>query len=96
MQKKQNELLIPDEVVMNKILFIRDKKVMIDRDLAQLYGVSTKQLNQQVKRNINRFPEDFIFQLTAAEKDEVVTNCDHLEALKFSRNLPFAFTDMAL
>ncbi|MGN6531481.1 MAG: ORF6N domain-containing protein [Ginsengibacter sp.] len=66
---------------------------MIDKDLAQLYGVTTKQLNQQVKRNINRFPEDFIFQLTAAEKDEVVTNCDHLEALKFSRNLPFAFTE---
>ena len=78
---------------MNKILFIRDKKVMIDKDLAELYGVSTKQLNQQVKRNIARFPAEFMFKLTKKEKEEVVTNCDHLKALRFSPNLPYAFTE---
>lgn len=57
---------------------------MIDRDLAELYGVTTKRLNEQVKRNANRFPEDFMFQLTSEEKNEVVANCDHLKQLKFS------------
>ena len=69
--------LIPDEVVINKILLLRGKKVMIDKDIAELYGVSTKRLNEQVKRNIKRFPLDFMFQLTQEEKDEVVANCDH-------------------
>jgi ribosomal protein L23 len=85
--------IIPDEIVMNKIIMIRNQKVMIDRDLAELYGVTTKQLNQQVKRNNKRFPEDFMFQLSEEEKNEVVTNCDHLKNLKFSPNLPFAFTE---
>ena len=75
--------VIPDEVVMNKIIVVRGQKVMIDRDLAELYGVTTKQLNQQVKRNIKRFPEDFMFQLTQEEKTDVVANCDHLVNLKF-------------
>lgn len=66
---------------------------MIDKDIAELYGVSTKRLNEQVKRNKKRFPEDFMFQLTQEEKDEVVANCDHLESLKFSPNLPFVFTE---
>lgn len=78
---------------MSKILLIRGKKVMIDNDLAELYDVPTKRLNEQVKRNIKRFPEDFMFQLTAAEKEEVVANCDHLKNLKFSKNLPYAFTE---
>ena len=85
--------VIPDEIVMNKIIMVRDQKIMIDRDLAELYGVTTKQLNQQVKRNAKRFPEDFMFQLTEEEKEEVVTNCDHLKTLKFSPVLPFAFTE---
>jgi hypothetical protein len=55
--------------------------------------VSTKALNQAVKRNLSRFPEDFMFQLTAVEKDEVVTICDHLRNLKYSRTLPYAFTE---
>lgn len=55
--------------------------------------VTTKQLNQQVKRNKKRFPEDFMFQLTREEKEEVVTNCDHLKTLKYSPNLPYAFTE---
>ena len=70
------------------ILLIRGEKVMLDEDLAVLYGVPTKVLNQAVKRNAERFPEDFRFQLTAAEREEVVTNCDHLTRLKFSPVLP--------
>lgn len=85
--------IIPDETVMNKIIMVRNQRVMIDRDLAELYGVTTKQLNQQVKRNSKRFPEDFMFQLSEEEKNEVVTNCDHLKSLRFSPNLPFAFTE---
>lgn len=66
---------------------------MLDADLALLYGVPTKALNQAVKRNPERFPEDFMFRLTAGEKAEVVTHCDHLQRLKFSPALPFAFTE---
>ena len=88
-----NNLIIPDELIMSKILFIRDQKVMIDRDLAELYGVTTKRLNEQVKRNINRFPNNFMFQLTEIEKGYVVANCDHLKKLKFSSTLPFVFTE---
>ncbi|GHT84072.1 DNA-binding protein [Betaproteobacteria bacterium] len=66
---------------------------MLDTDLAELYGVPTKALNQAVKRNKERFPADFMFQRTTEEKQEVVTNCDHLAKLKFSRSLPFAFTE---
>ncbi len=75
------------------ILLIRGQKVMIDADLAELYGAPTKRLNEQVKRNRERFPRDFMFQLTAEEKAEVVANCDHLNKLKFSRTLPFVFTE---
>ncbi len=66
---------------------------MLDADLAELYGVSTKALNQAVKRNRDRFPPDFTFCLTKQEKDEVVTICDHLQKLKFSPTLPYAFTE---
>ena len=76
-----------------RIQVIRGLRVIIDADLAQLYGVPTKVLNQAVKRNGGRFPTDFMFQLNTAEKAEVVTNCDHLQKLKFSKSLPFAFTE---
>lgn len=66
---------------------------MIDKDIAELYGVTTKRLNEQVKRNRKRFPRDFMFQLTVNEKEEVVANCDHLKNLKFSPNLPYVFTE---
>ncbi len=89
----RTSLALTETLILNKILHLRSKKVMIDRDLAELYGVSTKQLNQQVKRNADRFPEDFMFQLTQQEKDEVVTICDHLRPLKFSKTLPYAFTE---
>ena len=87
------KLSIPDVVVESKILLIRTKKVMIDKDIAELYGVSTKRLNEQVKRNAKRFPEDFMFQLTTKEKAEVVAKCDHLKNLKYSPNLPYVFTE---
>ena len=66
---------------------------MLDRDLADLYGVETKRLNEQVRRNIGRFPAEFMFQLTREEKEEVVANCDHLRTIKFSKVNPFAFTE---
>lgn len=75
------------------ILTIRGRKVMIDSDLATVYGVETRALNQAVKRNAERFPEDFTFQLSATEKSEVITNCDHLARLRFAKSRPFAFTE---
>lgn len=84
---------IPLARIERHILLIRGQKIMIDADLAGLYGVPTKRLNEQVKRNQERFPADFMFQLTAAEKQEVVANCDHLAKLKFSKTLPFTFTE---
>jgi hypothetical protein len=66
---------------------------MLDADLAELYGVETKRLNEQMRRNIERFPEDFMFRLSAEEKAEVVANCDHLAKLKYSPTLPYAFTE---
>lgn len=70
--------LIPEEQIMSKILVLRNQKVMIDRDLADLFGIETKRLNEQVKRNIKRFPQRFMFKLTIEEKEEVVAICDYL------------------
>ena len=83
----------PAPSVERSILSIRGQRVMLDADLAALYGVSTRVLNQAVKRNPERFPEDFMFRLTVAEKAEVITNCDHLRPLRFSPALPYAFTE---
>lgn len=82
-----------DRNILNRILLIRGKKVMVDRDLAELYGVTTKRLNEQVKRNTTRFPEDFMFQLTLEEKNELVANCDRFEMLKHATVTPYAFTE---
>jgi len=79
--------------IQQRILLIRGEKVIIDADLAEAYGVPTRRLNEQVKRNKERFPEDFMFQLSADEKAEVIANCDHLDRLKFSKALPYAFTE---
>jgi hypothetical protein len=76
-----------------RILLIRGQKVILDADLAAFYGVPTKRLNEQVKRNKGRFPADFMFELTADEKAEVVADCDHLAKLKYSRALPCAYTE---
>ncbi len=85
--------IVPAERIESRIVLIRGHKVMLDSDLAQLYGVTTKRLNEQVKRNEDRFPADFMFRLTPKEKAEVVANCDHLRRLKFSPALPYAFTE---
>ena len=84
---------IPAERIESKIFLIRGQKVMIDRDLAKLYGVKTKHLNRQVRRNIERFPKEFMFKLTKKEKEELVPICHHLMDLKYSYQLPYAFTE---
>ena len=84
------------EPIENRILNIRGIQVIVDRDLAELYGVETKSLNQAVKRNIDRFPESFRFQMSKEEVDKVVTNCDRLSMLKFSPNKPYAFTEQGV
>lgn len=88
----KNEMIIQNNIE-SKILSLRGKQVMIDRDLAELYGVETKRLNEQVKRNIERFPAEFCFQLTATEKAELVANCDRFNPLKHSTTEPYAFTE---
>ena len=89
----ESKSVVPVGKIENRILLIRGEKVIIDADLAEFYGVPTKRLNEQVKRNKDRFPHDFMFQLSPDEKAEVVANCDHLENLKYSRALPYAFTE---
>lgn len=78
------------------IMEFRGQQVMIDRDLARLYGVTTSRLNEQVKRNIARFPESFRFQLTEFERDKVVAKCDNLQAIKYSPSLPYVFTEQGI
>lgn len=89
----ESELIQFTEIIERKIHIIRGQKVMLDVDLAEIYGVLAKRLNEQVKRNKKRFPEDFMFQLSLKEKNELVANCDHLKKLKFSYSLPYAFTE---
>jgi ORF6N domain. len=79
--------------ISQRILTVRGHRVMIDADLAEVYGVPTKALNQAVKRNADRFPEDFAFRLTAEEKGELVTTCDRFARLKHSTTFPLAFTE---
>ena len=90
---KRKSCLRPLPDIGTAILTVRGERVILDADLAATYGVTTKRLNEQVKRNADRFPPDFSFQLTAEEKAEVVANCDHLARLKFSPVLPRAFTE---
>lgn len=92
MKKTETRLLEPG-AIKNRILSIRGVQVMIDRDLAEFYGVETKRLNEQVKRNGDRFPERFCFQLSNDEKNELVANCDRFNSLKHSTVSPFAFTE---
>ncbi len=98
MAKKKLEIAVPDEIVLNKIYVIRGEKVMIDRDLAELYGVETKVLKQAVRRNLNRFPEDFMFEM---DKDEfqnwrsqfVTSNSSDAMGLRYA---PFCFTEQGV
>lgn len=85
--------LMQIQLIENKIFVIRGIKVMLDRDLAELYGVETKVLNQAVKRNLERFPVNFMFKLNDDEFTELVTNCDRFKTLKHSVYAPHAFTE---
>ncbi len=93
MIKKENEGIVPDETVMNKIYIIRNQKVMLDRDLAELYEVETKQLKRQVKRNSERFPDDFMFELTKIEYDSLRSQFGTLNRGGHSKFLPIVFTE---
>lgn len=84
---------LPAPRIEERIPLIRGEKVIIDADLAEFYAVATKRLNEQVKRNPERFPRDSMFQLTDQVRTEVVAKCDHLARLKFSKALPYAFTE---
>ncbi|MCQ9206572.1 MAG: ORF6N domain-containing protein [Omnitrophica bacterium] len=94
-QKKRIPIihLILQERIEEKIFLIRGHKIMLDRDLAKLYGVETKYLNRQVKRNIQRFPQEFMFHLSVEEKNELVTNWHRFKTMKHSSTLPYAFTE---
>ena len=94
MENQENQIVLPEERIINKIYVIRGEKVMLDRDLAELYGVETKYLKRQVKRNILRFPDDFMFQLTDKEfknwRSQFVTSKSDKMGLRYP---PFAFTE---
>ena len=92
----KNQSIIPADRIEKVIFLIRGQKVILDRDLADLYEVTTKALNQAVKRNERRFPPDFMFRLTKEEKQELVTNCDRFQTLKHSSALPSAFTEQGV
>lgn len=91
-----NNGLVSHFGIEQRIFGIRGMQVMIDRDLAQLYGVEPKRLGEQVRRNIERFPEAFRFQLTEAEKNQLVANCDRFEPLKHSSAPIYVFTEQGI
>ena len=97
MANSTNKLTIPDEVIMNKIYLIRGKKVMFDRDLAELYGIETKVLKQTVRRNIKRFPSDFLFEMTIEElqdwRSQIVTSKADKKGLRY---IPMAFIEQGV
>ena len=89
-------IVLQEGGIRNLICTLRDVQIMVDADLANLYGVETKVLNQAVKRNSNRFPDSFRFQLSETEKSELVTICDRFDNLKHSSSLPYAFTEQGV
>jgi hypothetical protein len=95
MAKRGDEQMIPDELVMNKIYLIRGKKVMLDEDLAELYQVETKRLNEQVRRNIDRFPDDFMFRLTTKEFENLKSQFA-TSSWGGRRKVPLAFTEQGV
>jgi predicted XRE-type DNA-binding protein len=97
MAKASKTLMIPDELVMNKIYLIRSQKVMLDRDLAELYGVETKRLKEAVRRNIHRFPQDFMFEMTLEELENWRTQFATSNSEKMGlRRPPFCFTEQGV
>jgi hypothetical protein len=95
MSKNDAKTIIPDEIITGKIYLIRARKVMLDEDLAELYGVETRRLNEQVKRNIERFPEDFMFQLTNKEYENLISQFA-TSRWGGRRKLPNAFTEQGV
>lgn len=93
---EDNIPLISDSLIENSILTLRGIQVVIDKDIATLFGVETKYLNQAVKRNADRFPLSFRFQINEAEFEELVTNCDRFKPLKHSSSRPYAFTEQGV
>ncbi|MBU2567391.1 MAG: ORF6N domain-containing protein [Elusimicrobia bacterium] len=97
MSKKQNSFsLVKFEDVANKIIEIRGEKVILDSDVAELYGVETREINQALSNNPDKFPWGYVFELTKEEKKEVIKNFDYLANLKFSPHLPKAFTEKGM
>lgn len=95
-QQKPDKSIIPAELITSKILLIRGEKVLLDRDLAELYGVETRVLNQAVKRNIERFPDDFMFQITAGENRFLRSQFVTLKRGGHSKYLPYVFTEQGV
>ncbi|MDQ0641665.1 hypothetical protein QF042_005230 [Pedobacter sp. W3I1] len=93
MKEEISPAIIPNEVIVNKIYLFRGVKVMLDSDLAELFGVETKRLKEQVRRNIERFPEHFMFELTKEENEVLRSQFVTLEQGKYSKYLPFAFSE---
>lgn len=92
---KNNSLIVKEDLT-RKIYTFRNTNVMLDSDLAKLYDIPTGRLNEAVKRNINRFPKDFMFQLTKSEQDELIAICDNLQFIKYSPKTPFVFTEQGV
>jgi hypothetical protein len=95
MAKKTNQPILVDDTVINKIYLIRDKKVMLDRDLAEMYGVLTGNLNLAVRRNIERFPDDFMFQLSPKEFENLILQ-NATSSWGGTRKMPYAFTEQGV
>jgi len=97
MSKLEDKIMLPEEVIINKIYLIRGQKVMLDRDLAELYGVETKRLKEAVRRNITRFPEDFMFEMTKKEfsnwRTQFATSNYFIKGLRYA---PFCFTEQGV
>ncbi|ARV13889.1 ORF6N domain-containing protein [Polaribacter sp. SA4-12] len=94
--KEEESLLIPDEIITNKIYLIRNQKVMLDSHLAELYQVETKVLKRQVRRNINRFPDDFMFEITKEEYESLRSQFGTLKRGEHSKYLPIVFTEQGV
>ena len=92
---ENNLSTIPDEIISNKIYLIREKKIMLDKDLALLYGVTTGNLNKAVKRNVKRFPDDFMFQLTKPEFENLIFQSG-TSSWGGTRSFPYAFTEQGV
>ena len=90
-----NEILIPDDIISSKIYLIRNQKVMLDKDLSELYAVETKQLKRQVRRNLERFPEDFMFEISQQESDNLRSQFG-TSSWGGSRYMPMAFTEQGV